>query len=152
MMSRQVPTTLGEMPPGGRLSCRRAKITVGSARCARVVRMRKRLGPIFLKHVEDAIDERRAVLRDELAADGIMAASAELLPTSESSPHTCPSSSASYAGPGLVHSTKTGTTVTYMLSHPVVADLLTVGQVRAPRGHQRPNRVTDRTATDFADH
>jgi hypothetical protein len=52
------------MPPGRRLSCRRAKITVGSARCARVVRMRKRLGPIFLKHVEDAIDQRRAVLRD----------------------------------------------------------------------------------------
>ena len=29
------------------------------------------LGPIFLKYIEDAIDERRAVLRDELAADGI---------------------------------------------------------------------------------
>ena len=75
-----------------------------------------------------------------------MAASAELLPTSDSSPHTCPSSSASYPGPGLVHSSKTGTTVTYTLSHPVVVDLLTVAQVMAPRGHQRPDRVTDRTA------
>ena len=38
------------------------------------------LGPIFLKYVEDAIDERRAVLRDELAADGITSdAAAELL-------------------------------------------------------------------------
>jgi hypothetical protein len=50
------------------------------------------------------------------------AASAELLPTSGSSRHTCPSSSASYAGPGLVHSSKTGTTVTYTLSHPLVVD------------------------------
>lgn len=38
------------------------------------------LGPIFLTYVEDAIDERRAVLRDELAADGITSdAAAELL-------------------------------------------------------------------------
>ncbi len=41
--------------------------------------MRTRLGPIFLKHVEDAIDERRAVLRDELAADGITSDAAEEL-------------------------------------------------------------------------
>jgi type I restriction enzyme M protein len=37
------------------------------------------LGPIFLKYVEDAIDERRAVLRDELAADGITSDAAEEL-------------------------------------------------------------------------
>jgi hypothetical protein len=36
-------------------------------------------GPIFLKNVEDAIDERRAVLRDELAADGITSDAAEEL-------------------------------------------------------------------------
>ena len=37
------------------------------------------LGPIFLKYIEDAIDERRAVLRDELAADGIISDEAEEL-------------------------------------------------------------------------
>jgi type I restriction enzyme M protein len=37
------------------------------------------LGPIFLKYVEDVIDERRAVLRDELAADGISSDAAEEL-------------------------------------------------------------------------
>ena len=37
------------------------------------------LGPIFLKYIEDAIDERRAVLRDELAADGITSDEAEEL-------------------------------------------------------------------------
>jgi type I restriction enzyme M protein len=37
------------------------------------------LRPIFLKYVEDAIDERRAVLRDELAADGITSDAAEEL-------------------------------------------------------------------------
>ena len=37
------------------------------------------LGPIFLKYVEDAIDERRAVLHDELAADGITSDAAEEL-------------------------------------------------------------------------
>ena len=37
------------------------------------------LGPIFLKYVENAIDERRAVPRDELAADGITSDAAEEL-------------------------------------------------------------------------
>jgi HsdM N-terminal domain len=38
------------------------------------------LGPIFLKDVESAVDERRAVMRDELADDGITSdAAAELL-------------------------------------------------------------------------
>ena len=37
------------------------------------------LGPIFLKYVEDAIDERRAALRDELAADGITSDATEEL-------------------------------------------------------------------------
>jgi DNA-binding transcriptional ArsR family regulator len=52
---------------------------------------------------------------------------------------------------GLVHSSRTGTTVTYTLSHPLVVDLLTVAQVMAQRSHQRPDRVTDRLQTDFAD-
>jgi type I restriction enzyme M protein len=37
------------------------------------------LGLIFLKYVEDAFEERRAALRDELAADGITGAEAEEL-------------------------------------------------------------------------
>ncbi len=61
MMSRQVPTTLGACRPARRLSCRRAKDHRRERSLRSVVRMRKRLGPIFLKHVEDAIDERRAM-------------------------------------------------------------------------------------------
>jgi hypothetical protein len=75
----------------------------------------------------------------------------ELLPTSGSSPHTCLSSFASYAGPGLVHSSKTGTTVTYTLSHPLVLDLLTVARSRL---HEVINdRIESLTElqTDFAD-
>jgi type I restriction-modification system DNA methylase subunit len=57
---------------------RRERVTdwplMGAAEYKHVV-----LGPIFLKHVEDAIDERRAVLRDELAADGITSGAAEEL-------------------------------------------------------------------------
>ena len=49
---------------------RRERVTdwplMGASECKYVV-----LGPIFLNYVEDAIDERRAVPRDELAADGI---------------------------------------------------------------------------------
>jgi len=40
------------------------------------------VGPIFLKYVEDAIEERRAVLPDELAADVISSDT----PRSSSSP------------------------------------------------------------------
>ena len=47
---------------------------IGAAENTHVV-----LGPIFLNYVEDAIDERRAVLRDELAADGITSDAAEEL-------------------------------------------------------------------------
>jgi N-6 DNA Methylase len=80
----------------------------------------------------------------------LTAANAELLPTSGSSPHTCPSSSASCAGPGLVHSSKPGTTVTYTLSHPLVVDLLTVARSRL---HEVINdRIKSLTGlqTDFA--
>src|SRR5271165_5582263 len=35
------------------------------------------LGLIFLKYVEDAFEERRAILRDELGADGLTGAAAE---------------------------------------------------------------------------
>lgn len=53
------------------------------------------------------------------------AASTELLPTSGSSHHIYPSSSASSPGRLGPHQ-QTGTTVTYTLSHPLVVDLLTV--------------------------
>ena len=79
------------------------------------------------------------------------AASAELLPTSGSSPHTCPSSSASYAGPGLVHSSKTGITVTYMLSHPLVVDLLTVARSRLHKVINDQMESLTELQTDFAD-
>jgi len=78
------------------------------------------LGPIFLKYVEDAIDERRAVLRDELAADGITSdAAEELLESRDEHLHPRPP-----ARRGPLH------------GRPVTA----------PRGHQRPDGVTDRTA------
>ena len=79
------------------------------------------------------------------------AASAELLPTSGSSTHTCPSSSTSYAGPGLVHSSKAGTTVTYTLSHPPVVDLLTVA--RSPLHEIINDQMESLTEpqTEFAD-
>jgi len=47
------------------------------------------LGPIFLKDVDDAVDERRAVLRDEPAADR----SPATRPRSSSSPATSSSAS-----------------------------------------------------------
>ena len=78
------------------------------------------------------------------------AASAELLPTSGSSPQTCPSISAFYAA-GLVHSRKTGTTVTHTLSHPLVVDLLTVARSRLHEViNDRMESLTE-LQTDFAD-
>ena len=78
------------------------------------------------------------------------AASAELLPTSGSSPHTCPSSSASYAGPGLVYSSKIGTAVTDTISHPLVVDLLTVAGSRLHEViNDRMESLTE-LQTDFA--
>jgi N-6 DNA Methylase len=66
-------------------------------------------------------------------------------------PHTCPSSSASYAGPGLVHSSKTDTTVTYTLSHPLVVDLLTVARSRLHEViNDRMESLTE-LQTDLAD-
>ena len=57
---------------------RRERVTdwplIGAAEYTHVV-----LGPIFLKYVEGAIDQRRAVLRDELAADEITSDAAEEL-------------------------------------------------------------------------
>ena len=57
---------------------RRERVTdwplMGASECKYVV-----LGPIFLNYVEDAIDERRAVPRDELAADGITSDTAKEL-------------------------------------------------------------------------
>jgi type I restriction enzyme M protein len=47
---------------------------------------------------------------------------------------------------GLGPRQQTGTTVTYTFRHPLVVDLLTISPVTAPRGHQRPDGVTDRTA------
>jgi hypothetical protein len=76
---------------------------------------------------------------------------AELPPTSGSSPHTCPSSSASYAGPGLVHSSKTGITVTYTLRHPPVVDVLTVARSRLHEVINGRMESLTEPQTDFAD-